>query len=124
MRYNYGARAYSIRALAAIADPCALDVLVTAAATDFAPSVPPLLPGIGNLALEPAGCRSAPPLKPKPKRLLSVSKTRTGRFCAAVVGLQALSTMPDLKGQIQHSSSKWLELTRARVSLAQQLFHI
>lgn len=37
--YNYGARAYSIRALAAIADPRALDVLVTAAATDFAPSV-------------------------------------------------------------------------------------
>src|ERR671917_25008 len=32
--YNYGARAYSIRALAAIADPRALDTLVTAAATD------------------------------------------------------------------------------------------
>src|SRR4028118_373798 len=37
--YNYGARAYSIRALAAIADPRALDLLVTVAATDFAPSV-------------------------------------------------------------------------------------
>lgn len=37
--YNYGARSYSIRALAAIADPRALDVLQKAAATDFAPSV-------------------------------------------------------------------------------------
>jgi phycocyanobilin lyase beta subunit len=37
--YNYGARAYAIRALAAIADPRALDVLLVAAETDFAPSV-------------------------------------------------------------------------------------
>ena len=37
--YNYGARSYSIRALAAIADPQALTVLLNAAATDFAPSV-------------------------------------------------------------------------------------
>ena len=37
--YNYGARAYSVRTLAAIADPLALDLLLTAAATDFAPSV-------------------------------------------------------------------------------------
>ncbi len=37
--YNYGARSYAIRALAAIADPRALDVLLAAAETDFAPSV-------------------------------------------------------------------------------------
>ncbi|HEY9620868.1 MAG TPA: HEAT repeat domain-containing protein [Crinalium sp.] len=37
--YNYGARAYAIRALAAIADPRALDVLLVTAETDFAPSV-------------------------------------------------------------------------------------
>lgn len=37
--YNYGARAYSIRALAAIADPRALETLLEAAETDFAPSV-------------------------------------------------------------------------------------
>jgi phycocyanobilin lyase beta subunit len=37
--YNYGARAYSIRTLAAIADPMALDVLITLATTDFSPSV-------------------------------------------------------------------------------------
>jgi phycocyanobilin lyase subunit beta len=37
--YNYGARAWAIRALVTIADPRALDVLLTAAAADFAPSV-------------------------------------------------------------------------------------
>lgn len=37
--YNYGARAYSIRTLAAIGDPRAIDVLLTASATDFAPTV-------------------------------------------------------------------------------------
>lgn len=37
--YNYGARAYAIRALAAIADPRALDILLSTAETDFAPSV-------------------------------------------------------------------------------------
>jgi phycocyanobilin lyase beta subunit len=37
--YNYGARAYSIRTLAAIADPRALDVLISTTIADFAPSV-------------------------------------------------------------------------------------
>jgi len=37
--YNYGPRAYSFRALAAIADPQALEKLLSAAETDFAPSV-------------------------------------------------------------------------------------
>jgi phycocyanobilin lyase beta subunit len=37
--YNYGARSYAIRALAAIADPRALDILQQSALTDFAPSV-------------------------------------------------------------------------------------
>jgi len=47
--YNYGARAYSIRAPAAIADPRALDVLVTAAATDFAPVRRAAAKGLGTL---------------------------------------------------------------------------
>lgn len=37
--YNYGARSYAIRALAAIADPRALAILQQSALTDFAPSV-------------------------------------------------------------------------------------
>lgn len=48
--YNYGARAYAIRALAAIADPRALDVLLSAAETDFAPSVRrAAIKGVGHL---------------------------------------------------------------------------
>lgn len=48
--YNYGARAYAIRALAAIADPRALSVLLEAAETDFAPSVRRAAArGLGNL---------------------------------------------------------------------------
>lgn len=37
--YNYGARAWAVRALAGIADPRGLDVLLSAAQTDFALSV-------------------------------------------------------------------------------------
>jgi phycocyanobilin lyase subunit beta len=48
--YNYGARAYSFRVLAAIADPRALETLLTAAATDFAPSVRrAAIKGLGTL---------------------------------------------------------------------------
>lgn len=48
--YNYGARAYSFRALAAIADPRALDTLITGAESDFAPSVRrAAAKGLGNL---------------------------------------------------------------------------
>ncbi|AFY75166.1 hypothetical protein Syn7502_03300 [Synechococcus sp. PCC 7502] len=37
--YNYGARAYTVRALAMIGDPKALPVLLNCAKTDFSPSV-------------------------------------------------------------------------------------
>jgi len=62
--------------------------------------------------------------------LLSVSQDPDWSICyAAVVGLQALSTMPDLKGQIQAQFEQMARTdpdtaVRARVSLAQQLFHI
>jgi phycocyanobilin lyase beta subunit len=48
--YNYGARAYSVRALAAIGDPRALALLLTAAQQDFAPSVRrAAIRGLGSL---------------------------------------------------------------------------
>jgi len=78
--YNYGARAYSIRALAAIADPCALDVLVTAA-TDFAPSVRrAAAKGLGTLhwSLLDADQRSS--AQAKAQETAQCLKTRTGRF--------------------------------------------
>jgi len=112
-QYNYGARAYSIRALAAIADPCALDVLVTAAATDFAPSVRPPLPRDWEPCTGACWMQiSAPPLKPKPKRRCSVSpKTRTGRFLCRCGGLASAFHDARSERAIRHSSSKWLELT-------------
>lgn len=130
--YNYGARAYSIRALAAIADPRALDVLVTAAATDFAPSVRrAAAKGLGTLhwSLLDADQRSSAQAKAQ-ETLLSVSQDPDWSIrYAAVVGLQALSTMSDLKGQIQAQLEQMARsdpdtAVRARVSLAQQLFHI
>ena len=130
--YNYGARAYSIRALAAIADPRALDVLVTAAATDFAPSVRrAAAKGLGTLdwSLLDAKPRSSAQAKAQ-ETLLSISQDPDWSIrYAAVVGLQALCTMPDLKGQIQAQFEQMARTdpdtaVRARVSLAQQLFHI
>ncbi|NJK34802.1 MAG: HEAT repeat domain-containing protein [Oscillatoriales cyanobacterium SM2_2_1] len=48
--YNYGARAYTIRALSAIGDPRALDLLIMAAQNDFAPSVRrAAIKGLGTL---------------------------------------------------------------------------
>ena len=48
--YNYGARAYAVRALAQIGDPRALPVLQEAARFDFAPSVRrAALRGLGSL---------------------------------------------------------------------------
>jgi phycocyanobilin lyase beta subunit len=50
--YNYGARAYAIRALATIADPRALGCLTECALRDFAPSVRrAAIRGLGNIAL-------------------------------------------------------------------------
>ncbi len=48
--YNYGGRAWAIRALAGIADPRALETLLAAAETDFAMSVRrAAVKGLGNL---------------------------------------------------------------------------
>ncbi|MDX2239923.1 MAG: HEAT repeat domain-containing protein [Leptolyngbyaceae cyanobacterium bins.302] len=91
--YNYGARAYAIRALAAIAAPCALAVLLDAAATDFAPSVRrAATKGLGHLrwhllATEAQLSAQAQALDV----LLQVSEDPDWAIrYAAVVGLQAL----------------------------------
>ncbi len=128
--YNYGARAYSIRALAAIADPRALDLLILAAATDFAPSVRrAATKGLGTLrwsdleAIE----RSLAQTKAL-QTLLSVSQDPDWSIrYAAVVGLQALASMPDLKEQISAQLKQIAQTdsdtaVRARGAIAQQLF--
>jgi len=92
--YNYGARAYAIRALAAIADPRALDVLLEAAATDFAPSVRrAATKGVGFLRWEqfPDGQLSLAQARAL-ATLLQVSQDADWAIrYAAIVGLQALA---------------------------------
>lgn len=124
--YNYGARAYSIRTLAAIADPRALDVLITAAATDFAPSVRrAAAKGLGKLnwqKLESPHRETA--LQQALDTLLLISQdTEWSIRYAAVVGLQALAQIPDLQPSIQTRFHQMLgadeeKAIRARVQLA------
>jgi len=124
--YNYGARAYAIRALAAIADPRALDVLITAAATDFAPSVRrAAAKGLGTLRWNTLSALERQSAQAKAlQTLLSISQDPDWSIrYAAVVGLQALSTTPDLSQQIQAEFEQRQETdadlaVRARVQLA------
>ena len=125
--YNYGARAYSIRALSAIADPRAIEILLTAAATDFAPSVRrAAAKGLGNLhwhKLEDCDCTSA--LSRSLETLLNISQDSDWSIrYAAVVGLQALAKIPDLQQPIQARFKEMLftdteKAVRARVQLTQ-----
>ncbi|GAX36575.1 HEAT repeat domain-containing protein [Nodularia sp. NIES-3585] len=124
--YNYGARAYSIRTLAAIADPRAMDVLITAAATDFAPSVRrAAAKGLGNLhwhQLNSADRETS--LKKALETLLFISQDSEWSIrYAAVVGLQALAKIPDLQQPIRTRLDQMLatddeKAIRARVQLA------
>jgi phycocyanobilin lyase subunit beta len=125
--YNYGARAYSIRALSAIADPRALEILVIAAATDFAPSVRrAAAKGLGNLhwhKLDDSERESA--LSCSLETLLNISQDSDWSIrYAAVVGLQALAKIPDLRSPIQARFKEMLltdaqKAVRARVQLTQ-----
>jgi phycocyanobilin lyase beta subunit len=131
--YNYGARAYSFRALAAIADPRALEVLLSAAESDFAPSVRrAAAKGLGNLRwsqLPPQQCSLAQD-RAFQTLLLLLHDPEWGIRYAAVVGLQALAasvseTRSDLASQIltrfDHVAQTDADLAvRARVKMAQQ----
>lgn len=93
--YNYGARASSIRALAAIADPRALSVLLEAAETDFAPSVRrAAAKGLGRLhwnqlAADPIEQAQSQALK---TLLLVAQDSDWSIRYAAIVGLHALAS--------------------------------
>jgi phycocyanobilin lyase subunit beta len=125
--YNYGARAYSIRTLAAIADPRALDVLVDAAATDFAPSVRrAAAKGLGNLhwhKLDLPERQTA--LTRVWETLLFVSQDPEWSIrYAAIAGLQGLTKIPDLQQPIHTRFQEMLDSepersVRARILLAQ-----
>ncbi|MCC5637749.1 HEAT repeat domain-containing protein [Nostoc sp. CHAB 5844] len=124
--YNYGARAYSIRTLAAIADPRALDLLISAAATDFAPSVRrAAAKGLGNLhwhKLDFPASHTAPKRALETLIFISQDSEWSIRY-AAVVGLQALAQNSDLQQPIFARLNQMLttdteKAVRARVQLA------
>ncbi|AFY34095.1 HEAT repeat domain-containing protein [Calothrix sp. PCC 7507] len=124
--YNYGARAYSIRTLAAIADPRALDVLITIAATDFAPTVRrAAAKGLGNLHWHQLSVPdSQTALTRALSTLLSISQDSDWSIrYAAVVGLQALAKIPELRHPIRARLEEMLasdpeKAVRSRVYLA------
>ena len=126
--YNYGARAYAIRALATIADPRALEVLLTSAATDFAPSVRrAATKGLGSLHWSKLSPEQIQPAKEKAlETLLQVATDPDWSLrYAAVVGLQALSDQPDVRSAITSQLARMAQsetdlAVRARVILAQQ----
>ncbi|MBE9055960.1 HEAT repeat domain-containing protein [Sphaerospermopsis sp. LEGE 08334] len=101
--YNYGARAYSIRTLAAIADPRALDVLISTAATDFAPSVRrAAAKGLGNLNWSQLGMaeRQTAINRALETLLLICQDTDWSIRYAAIVGLQALAKIAEIRETI------------------------
>lgn len=131
--YNYGARAWAVRALAGIGDPRGLDILLSAAKNDFAMSVRRAATrGLGTInweKLDPNAKQSAQ--FQVLEALLQVSHDHEWvvRY-AAVLSLQSLAitvadTHPDWLAQIQshlnHLSQSDESLTiRARVQFAQQ----
>ncbi|NJM24006.1 MAG: HEAT repeat domain-containing protein [Richelia sp. RM2_1_2] len=126
--YNYGARAYSIRTLATIGDPQALDLLLEAAATDFAPSVRrAAAKGLGSLQWhkldEP---QMAIAQRKSLSTLLSITQDADWAIrYAAIVGLQELAKIPSLKPEIavrfsQMRSNDAQKAVRARVALAEE----
>ncbi len=124
--YNYGARAYSIRTLAAIADPRALDVLIDTTLTDFAPSVRrAAAKGLGNLQwhkLDIVASQIA--INRALETLLCICEdTDWSIRYAAVVGLQALAKVATVRSPIFAKFASMLtndteKAVRARVQLA------
>ena len=127
--YNYGARAYSIRALAALADPRALDTLVSAATIDFAPSVRrAAAKGLGNLHWHQLPPEEIAQAQTKVlNTLIQVFQDADWAIrYAAIVGLQALaksatSTTEPIQNLFEQMlSSEADQAVRSRILMAQQ----
>ncbi|MEO1133726.1 MAG: HEAT repeat domain-containing protein [Cyanobacteria bacterium J06639_1] len=91
--YNYGARAWAVRALAGIADPRALDILLDSATTDFSFSVRRAAArGLGNLRWSEVDSDRLLPEQTRASEALLLA-TQDGEWVvryAAVLGLQLL----------------------------------
>ncbi|WP_241829405.1 MULTISPECIES: HEAT repeat domain-containing protein [Desertifilum] len=131
--YNYGARAYATRALAAIADPRALEVLLQAAQFDFAPSVRrAACKGLGMLnwqQLAPEALLAAQTEAYQALLTIAQDPDWAIRY-AAIVGLQALALKSG--SEIRTPIAQQLETllnteqdlsVRSRIQLASQQLH-
>jgi len=105
--YNYGARSYSIRTLAAIADPRALDILIASATTDFSPSVRcAAAKGLGKLQWDKmSSSTSSIAISRAKETLLLISQDPEWSIrYAAIVGLQYLAKLAkiaDVRDSVQ-----------------------
>lgn len=104
--YNYGARAWAVRALAGIADPRALDILLDSATTDFSFSVRRAAArGLGNLRWSEVDSDRLLPDQTRACEALLLA-TQDGEWVvryAAVLGLQLLGlavVQPNMQKQI------------------------
>lgn len=131
--YNYGARAWGLRALAGIGDPQALDLLLDAAENDFALSVRRAAArGLGTLHWDELPAEQIPPAQAKVAAVLSIVSQDNEwvvRY-AAITGLQELAiasmvTNPDATRQILTHFDRLVEnddnlAVVARIWLAQK----
>ncbi len=131
--YNYGARAWGLRALAGIGDPQALDLLLDAAENDFALSVRRAAArGLGTLHWDELPDEEIPPAQAKVAAVLSIVSQDNEwvvRY-AAITGLQELAiasmvTNPDATRQILTHFDRLVEsddnlAVVARIWLAQK----
>ncbi|TAG95767.1 MAG: HEAT repeat domain-containing protein [Oscillatoriales cyanobacterium] len=129
--YNYGARAWAVRALAGIGDPRGLDILLDAAANDFALSVRRAAArGLGTICWELMPSEQiAEAQESTSKTLLQASQDPEWVVRYAAVGaLQALAgaaVQPDWRSEVltrleEIASGDETSSVRARAWVAQQ----
>lgn len=125
--YNYGARAWSIRAFAGIGDPVALDLLLKAAVTDFSQSVRRAAArGLGIIKWHKLPSEKVLPAQQKALETLLMA-VEDGEWVvryATIVALQSLGmTQPDFIPKIDRKLQEILSMeseagVRARAELA------
>ncbi|PSO46954.1 MAG: phycobilisome maturation protein [Cyanobacteria bacterium SW_9_44_58] len=123
--YDYGARAWAIRALSRIANPEALEILLDAAANDFSLSVRrAAAKGLGELRWEKLSPEAREEAQQKAlETLMTVAKDEEWivRY-AAIVGLEALAKTvfaTEIQAYLQQRKQAEPDLTaRSRIRLA------
>ena len=125
--YNYGARAWSIRAFAGIGDPVALDLLLKAAVTDFSQSVRRAAArGLGIIKWHKLPSEKVLSAQQKALKTLLMA-VEDGEWVvryAAIVALQSLGmTQPDFIPEINNKLQEIMSIESesgviARVELA------